>query len=44
VHQLEGFVDAPEREHAVHHLVELDAAVQVAIDEARELRAAEGAD
>jgi hypothetical protein len=41
VHQLEGFVDALEWEHVVHHLGEPDATVQVASDEARELRAAE---
>src|SRR4249920_2461949 len=40
VHQLEGLVDALERERAADHLVEFDAAGQVAVDEARELRAA----
>src|SRR5262249_7007265 len=47
VHQVEGLVDALERELGVHHLVEADAAGHVAVDEARELRAslraAEGA-
>jgi hypothetical protein len=43
VEQIESFVDAPEREHAVRHHVVHDVALRMASGEARKLSAATGA-